>query len=58
MSMYCKECEGKLEVHRMCRRIRMRCTKCGKEYKIHEVASDMDRETEEMLERYTVIIYD
>lgn len=36
----------------------MRCLGCGKEFKIHEVAKDMDRETEEILERYTAIIYD
>lgn len=56
--MNCKECSGKLEVHRMCRRVRMRCTVCGREYQIHEVASEMDQETEEILERYTAIIYD
>lgn len=42
----------------MCRRIRLRCNDCHKEYHIHEVASDLDRETEEILERYTAIIYD
>jgi len=42
----------------MCRRVRMRCTVCGQEYRIHEVASDLDKETEEILERYTTIIYD
>lgn len=56
--MKCKECNSKLEVHRMCRRIRMRCTGCGREYHIHEVASDLDDETVEILERYTAIVYD
>ncbi len=56
--MKCKKCSGKLEVHRMCRRVRMRCTACGLEYQIHEVASELDKETEEILERYTAIIYD
>jgi len=56
--MKCRECSGKLEVLRMCRKVRLRCTKCGKEYQIHEVAQDLDRETEEILERYTTIIYD
>ncbi|SDO97578.1 hypothetical protein SAMN05660330_01496 [Desulforhopalus singaporensis] len=42
----------------MCRKVRMRCTSCGKEYQIHEVASELDRKTEEILERYTAIIYD
>ena len=56
--MKCKKCQGKLEVHRQCRRVRMRCTSCGVEYQIHEVADELDRETEEILERYTAIIYD
>ena len=56
--MKCKKCSGKLEVHRQCRRVRMRCTVCGREYQIHEVAGELDRETEEILERYTAIIYD
>jgi len=56
--MHCKQCKGKLEVLRICRKIRMRCKDCGKEYQIHEVAEQLDRETEEILERYTAIIYD
>ena len=56
--MKCRECKGKLEILRMCRKVRMRCKKCGREYQIHEVAHELDRETEELLERYTVIIYD
>ncbi len=56
--MNCPECKGKLEVHRMCRRVRMRCTNCHKEFQIHEVASELDQETEEILARYTSIIYD
>ena len=42
----------------MCRRVRMRCTQCQKEYHIHEVASELDEETEELLARYTCIVYD
>lgn len=42
----------------MCRKVRMRCTECGKEYHIHEVADQLDRKTEEILERYNTIIYD
>jgi predicted amidophosphoribosyltransferase len=56
--MYCKKCKGKLEVLRRCRKVRMCCADCGKEYQIHEVADQLDRETEEKLERYTAIIYD
>jgi DNA-directed RNA polymerase subunit M/transcription elongation factor TFIIS len=56
--MKCKKCAEKLVVHRACRRIRLRCTGCGQEYQIHEVASDLDRETEKILEKYTAIIYD
>ncbi len=58
MSMQCRKCPGKLEVARRCREVRMRCTKCGKEYQIHEVARDLDAETEEILARYNTIIYD
>ncbi len=58
VAMKCKKCSEKLAVHRMCRRVRMRCTVCGQEYHIHEVASELDKETEEILERYTAIIYD
>jgi hypothetical protein len=36
----------------------MRCTGCNREYQIHEVASDLDPETEKLLEKYTAIIYD
>ncbi|HSR35782.1 MAG TPA: dual CXXC motif small (seleno)protein [Desulfurivibrionaceae bacterium] len=57
-TMACKECEGPLEVLRMCRRIRMRCTRCGREFQIHEVADRLDAATEAILERYTAIIYD
>lgn len=56
--MKCRKCSCKLEVLRMCRRIRMRCTGCNTEYQIHEVAGDMDSETEKILEQYTAIIYD
>jgi len=56
--MKCKECSAKLEVQRLCRRIRMRCTGCNREYQIHEVAGDLDPETEKILEKYTAIIYD
>jgi DNA-directed RNA polymerase subunit M/transcription elongation factor TFIIS len=56
--MMCNKCGHKLEVARRCRQVRLKCTGCQHEYKIHEVASDLDRETEEILERYTSIIYD
>lgn len=56
--MQCKKCPGKLEVSRSCRRVRMRCKKCGHEYQIHEVADRLDEETEEILSRWTCIIYD
>jgi uncharacterized protein (DUF983 family) len=56
--MKCKKCKGKLEILRMCRKVRMQCKKCGKEYQIHEVADQLDGETEEILARYTAIIYD
>ncbi len=43
---------------RKCRKVRMQCKECGSEYQIHEVADQLDRETEELLQRYTAIIYD
>lgn len=57
-TMQCKKCDGKLEVLRMCRRIRLRCLQCRHEFQVHEVADRLDRETEAVLERYTCIIYD
>ncbi len=36
----------------------MQCNGCRHEYQIHEVADQLDPETEEILERYTAIIYD
>lgn len=56
--MNCRKCGGKLKVVRRCRQVRMQCTACGLEYQIHEVASDLDAETEAILDRYTSIIYD
>ena len=56
--MQCNRCGHKLEVVRRCRQVRLKCSGCQHEYQIHEVASDLDRETEELLERYTCIIYD
>ncbi len=56
--MKCRKCKEKLEISRMCRRVRLRCTGCFHEYHIHEVASDLDQETEKKLGQYTAIIYD
>jgi len=56
--MQCPECRKKLEVVRRCRQVRLRCTGCGREFSIHELAAGLDEETEAILERYTCIIYD
>lgn len=56
--MRCKKCTGHLEVARSCRRVRLQCQKCGHEYHIHEVADQLDPETEEILARWNCIIYD
>lgn len=56
--MKCKQCNEKLDVLRGCRKVRMQCKNCGKEYRIHEVADQLDSETAEILERYTSMIYD
>jgi hypothetical protein len=36
----------------------MKCQKCGYDYEIHEIADQLDAETEAILENYTSIIYD
>ncbi|MDW7773441.1 MAG: dual CXXC motif small (seleno)protein [Desulfobulbaceae bacterium] len=56
--MKCRSCGQKLEVFRRCRQVRLKCRGCMKEYQIHEVAADLDRETEDLLANYTSIIYD
>lgn len=56
--MKCEKCGGKLEVERRCRQVLLKCRACLKEYKIHEVASQLDSETEAELSKYTTIIYD
>lgn len=56
--MRCKHCQGDLEVLRTCRRVCMRCTMCTREFPLHEVADQLDRKTELILERYNAVIYD
>jgi len=56
--MQCRQCGQKLEAVRRCRQVRLRCEGCGKEYRIQEVAADLDAEMEKQLERHTCIIYD
>lgn len=56
--MKCKTCGGELEVLRVCRAVRMRCRQCNSRFQINEVADQLDAETELLLEKYNVIIYD
>lgn len=56
--MTCERCDKKLDVVRRCRQVRLRCSGCGAEYQVHEVASRLDAETEAVLSQYTAIIYD
>lgn len=56
--MTCPRCEGRLELLRTCSRLRMLCSVCGKEFRLHEIADQIDTETEEMLNRFNAIIYD
>jgi len=56
--MKCEKCQNTLVVSRKCRRVRLQCTGCGHEYQIHEVAAQLDPETETLLEQYNSIIYD
>jgi len=43
---------------RRCRRVRLKCKACRHKYQIHEVADQLDAETEDLLANYTCIIYD
>ena len=43
---------------RQCRRVRLKCCQCEREYQIHELAAQLDEATEEILASYTAIIYD
>lgn len=56
--MHCKQCGQPLQVLRRCRQIRLQCSGCRKEYQIHEVAAELDPETEAELARFPTIIYD
>ncbi len=56
--MKCPDCRGKLEIVRACRKVAMKCGECGREYRIHEVADQIDEEAEEALGRWTAIVYD
>lgn len=56
--MKCRECRGELYVKKMCGRVRLKCRTCQYEYQIHEVSSELDDETAEILSRYNTIIYD
>jgi hypothetical protein len=57
LAMKCRKCKGNLEILRMCGKIRMQCKDCRHEYQIHEVADQLDPETEKILEHYPSIIY-
>jgi hypothetical protein len=56
--MNCRKCSGRLEILRMCSRVFMQCSACKHKYQIHEVADQLNKETEEILGQYTSIIYD
>ena len=57
--MQCRQCgHKKLTVVRRCKQVRLRCENCGKEHRIHELATELDPETEKLLEQYNCIIYD
>ncbi|GAB4342642.1 MAG: hypothetical protein Kow0089_17840 [Desulfobulbaceae bacterium] len=56
--MQCEKCGAKLEIVRRCRQVRLRCNECLREFKIHELASRLDPETEDELSNFTAIIYD
>lgn len=57
-TMRCPACEGVLSILRSCGRVRMACGHCQHQYRIHEVADRLDEQAEEVLSRWTSIIYD
>ena len=58
MNIICTDCSAVLEILRMCRKLRLRCSGCGREYHLHEVADQFTDESEELLDGYNAIIYD
>ena len=56
--MQCTHCGGALDILRVCRSVRIRCSGCGRVYPIGEVIDLLDETTLEKLESYNVIIYD
>ena len=57
--MQCRQCgHHKLKIVRRCKQVRLRCEHCGREHRIHELAAELDRETEKLLEQHNCIIYD
>ena len=57
--MQCRQCgHDKLEIVRRCKQVRLRCEKCGREHRIHELAAELDPATEKLLEQHNCIIYD
>jgi hypothetical protein len=56
--MKCIKCGEKLEITRRCRQVKLCCSGCSHEYNIHEVAAELDPETEAILENYSCIIYE
>ncbi|MFU8818725.1 MAG: dual CXXC motif small (seleno)protein [Desulfurivibrio sp.] len=57
-TMTCPTCAGLLDILRSCGRVRMGCRQCQRQYQIHEVADRLDERAEEVLSRWTAIIYD
>jgi hypothetical protein len=56
--MTCKHCGGKLEILRVCRSVKMKCTECRRTFSIGQVIHLLDEQTLLKLEAYNVVIYD
>jgi hypothetical protein len=56
--MICRKCDGRLEILRICSRVLVQCVECKHKYHIHEVVDQLDSETENLLNRYTCLVYD
>ncbi len=56
--MKCEQCGGRLELLRVCRSVKMKCSGCSRIFPIGEVIQQLDEQTLEKLTAYNVIIYD
>lgn len=56
--MKCAHCGGRLEILRVCRSVKMKCSGCYRTFPIGDVIHLLDEQTLLKLEMYNVIVYD